>query len=82
MTVGTQEVLLYYVSAFVKPPIQTPHRFKLIENTLALPIPNKSQTREKTQQEQQNKTKNPPKNTNKNETNHSETGTNIHNFKW
>lgn len=40
MDVGIQEVLLYYISPFVRPSVQTPHHFKLVENTLALPIPN------------------------------------------
>lgn len=83
MTVGTQEVLLYYVSAFVRPPIQTLHRFKLIENTLALPIPNKVKPGKKPIKNNKTKQKIPLKTPTKTkQKKHSETGTNIHNFKW
>lgn len=55
MHVGIQEVLLFYVSPFVRPFIQTPHNFKLVENTLALLIKNEVKPGEKTNKN--NKTK-------------------------
>lgn len=39
---------MYYISSFVRPSIQTPHHFKLVENTLALPTPNEVKPGEKT----------------------------------
>lgn len=83
MTVGIQEVLLYYVSAFVRPPIQTPLHFKLVENTLALPIPKKVKPGKKPNKNNKTKQKIPLKTPTKTkQKNHLETGTNIHNFKW
>lgn len=80
MDVGIQEVLLYYINPFVRPSVQTLHHFKLVENTLALPIPNEVKPGEETSKN--NKTKNPPKSPKTPTYNNSETRTNIHNFKW